>query len=570
MIKDFYQQELNNLRELGVEFARDNPALAPMLGARGDDPDVERLLEGVAFLSAMVRARLSDGLPDMVEALLRLLCPELILATPSSTIMHFKPAQGFGEAFVLPAGSQLASVPIDSTRARFSTSADLIVNPASVVKVEIDPASGASAAVSLTISSAAPLNRWLQDSLIFHLAGDYPEASERRRLILQRSVKVSVEVRGRTLTLNQAAVTPAGFEAENFALSLNPSLSLALLRDYFAMPQKFLFLKLSGLKPLAASTENELTVRFFLDDLKSFFPPSRAEHFLLNACPAVNLFPYPGRPLIVDHKRSEYLIRPQDYDAEKLDIHRVSNVSSITADGKTKIYRPFERLGRPNPDIGLYTISRRASPVSGKLEHYLQLIYKNNQSFSSRESLSIDLICHNAGLTNVIRTGEISQSTDTSPAMASFSNILPATKHSAPVLNDEQMWSLLSHLNVNLMARLTADSLREILTLHAVPNDADIGRRLSNLKRIEALEKATAVMEDLFILGRPYRGTSIELTVDPRGFASKGDLYLFGDALDSFFGICHHLNTYSRLSIIETHSREIYSWPPRLGLKRLI
>ena len=58
-LKDFYPQELANLRELGVAFYRDNLALATMLAAKGDDPDVERLLEGVAFLSGPVRRQLS-------------------------------------------------------------------------------------------------------------------------------------------------------------------------------------------------------------------------------------------------------------------------------------------------------------------------------------------------------------------------------------------------------------------------------------------------------------------------------------------------------------------------------
>lgn len=57
----YYQSELNNLRHLADEFAQRNPALAPLLGSgSASDPDVERLLEGVAFLTGMVRQRLDD------------------------------------------------------------------------------------------------------------------------------------------------------------------------------------------------------------------------------------------------------------------------------------------------------------------------------------------------------------------------------------------------------------------------------------------------------------------------------------------------------------------------------
>ena len=61
MLNSHYQNELAQLRRLANEFAQTNPALAPLLGIdSASDPDVERLLEGVAFLTGMVRQRLDD------------------------------------------------------------------------------------------------------------------------------------------------------------------------------------------------------------------------------------------------------------------------------------------------------------------------------------------------------------------------------------------------------------------------------------------------------------------------------------------------------------------------------
>ena len=42
----YFHDELSTIRELGREFAERNPRLAPFLTADGQDPDVERLLEG--------------------------------------------------------------------------------------------------------------------------------------------------------------------------------------------------------------------------------------------------------------------------------------------------------------------------------------------------------------------------------------------------------------------------------------------------------------------------------------------------------------------------------------------
>lgn len=56
----YYIDELTYLRELGREFAIAHPQAAPLLAEAGTDPDVERLLEGFAFLTAQLREKLED------------------------------------------------------------------------------------------------------------------------------------------------------------------------------------------------------------------------------------------------------------------------------------------------------------------------------------------------------------------------------------------------------------------------------------------------------------------------------------------------------------------------------
>ncbi|MNM94385.1 hypothetical protein D3C81_1067860 [compost metagenome] len=65
----YYQSELTALRQLGRRFAERSPALAPYLGQAGQDPDVERLLEGFAFLTGRLRQKLDDELPELSHSL---------------------------------------------------------------------------------------------------------------------------------------------------------------------------------------------------------------------------------------------------------------------------------------------------------------------------------------------------------------------------------------------------------------------------------------------------------------------------------------------------------------------
>lgn len=60
MFNKYYQDELSYLREMGREFSQAHPDAAPYLSEAGADPDVERLLEGFAFLSGRIRQRLDD------------------------------------------------------------------------------------------------------------------------------------------------------------------------------------------------------------------------------------------------------------------------------------------------------------------------------------------------------------------------------------------------------------------------------------------------------------------------------------------------------------------------------
>jgi type VI secretion system protein ImpG len=574
LIKDYYQEELGALRELAGEFSREFPALAPMLGSKGDDPDVERLLEGVAFLSGLVRERLEDGFPDLIQSLLRLLFPEALEPVPSRTVMHFSPVQGFAETIQVPRGTLLGSMPVDGAQAMYSTTRALTVMPAAITRVQLDDGPHGGALLRMTLSGASPLAMWLPDRLSVYFAGEYPAASDRRRLVMQGPRRVLAGAKGQERLLPRGAVTAGGLPAEAEGQWGVPGgagegrAGFRLVQDYFAMPQRYMYAELSGLRDSVTPGATELQLAVPLPDLKDGHPPFRPEHLLVNTVPAENLFPHPAIPVLVDHRHIEYLVRPQDFESGKMGIFRVEGATAVTKDGRVRQYLPFERVSEQSGDTGIYSIHRTFSPISGNPEHFLRIVYMPGEKLQS-ETMSLSLLCHNRSITSQLRTGEIVQPTDSSPAMAVFTNITPPTRHSPPVDLNQELWRMLSHLHVNLLGRLDTKSFRETLILYSAPNDPDMGRLLANQKRIEAFGDFATRGEDHFVRGRPVRGTLLEMTADARGFASLGDLMLCGDILDRFFSLFHHVNTYTRLVIREKNSRELFQWPPRLGTRRL-
>src|SRR3954453_3092736 len=87
-----YNGELAFLRELGAEFAARYPKVAARLLLDDDkceDPHVERILEGVAFLTARIRHKIDDEFPEITDSLLSILDPHAQRPLPSMSIAQF-------------------------------------------------------------------------------------------------------------------------------------------------------------------------------------------------------------------------------------------------------------------------------------------------------------------------------------------------------------------------------------------------------------------------------------------------------------------------------------------------
>ena len=137
----YYQSELTALRQLGKRFAERNPALAPFLGQSGRDPDVERLLEGFAFLSARVQLKLDAEHPRLIAHLLESIYPNFLAPVPSMMIARFgvDPTDpNLSKGHPVPRGSVLQSgVPRgQDTRCEFRTAHDVTLWPLTLDDVQ--------------------------------------------------------------------------------------------------------------------------------------------------------------------------------------------------------------------------------------------------------------------------------------------------------------------------------------------------------------------------------------------------------------------------------------------------
>ena len=138
----YYERELTYLRKLGAEFAQRYPKVASRLqleANKTEDPHVERLLEGFAFLAARVHRRLDDDFPEISEGLLEMLHPQLVRPVPSMCIidMPLGPAQGrLPGGYRVKRGSILQSRPVQGVPCSFRTAYDTTLWPLSITSAE--------------------------------------------------------------------------------------------------------------------------------------------------------------------------------------------------------------------------------------------------------------------------------------------------------------------------------------------------------------------------------------------------------------------------------------------------
>ena len=176
--KDIYQQELSKIKEQCKAFSKAHPNVAPMLEQNATDPDVERLLEGFAYLSAQIQEVIDDQIPEFSGGLIKKFFPHYLRPLPSATIMSFTPKTELSESFTVKKGTSFSSIPVDKTPCVFRLCSDCIVHPLVVESARMVSHSGEQHYIELTIAlSGIDLESWWVNQLTFHLGGLFAEAA---------------------------------------------------------------------------------------------------------------------------------------------------------------------------------------------------------------------------------------------------------------------------------------------------------------------------------------------------------------------------------------------------------
>ena len=127
------------------------------------------------------------------------------------------------------------------------------------------------------------------------------------------------------------------------------------------------------------------------------------------------------------------------------------------------------------------------------------------------------------------------------------------------------LWHFLSHLYLNYLSLVHIDNIKELLSLYIFPEGRDRTKIAANTKRVDGILDIQVIPVDRLVSGYMMRGQEIRIKLRQDNFASPGDMFLFGSVMDWFLGVYSSMNCFTKLTVEESITGEIYSWPPRIG-----
>jgi len=575
MNRDYYQRELSALRELAKEFAAAHPALASRLSGPSPDPDVERILEGVAFLTGRVREKLDDDFPELAQTLTQLIYPHYLRPLPATTIMEFKPKDTLRRNMVIPAGSYVDSTEVQGTYCRFRTCFEVRIAPLTLLQAQLLERPGGRRSIDLTLQlNALTLAQWDADRLPFFIGGDFAGAADLYMLLLRGLERVVISTGAGEQELPASALRPLGMD-DTHAMLPRPAATLpafGLLQEYFLLKEKFLFVELTQLQDWRRrGNGNQFHVRFDFSPLEARFPAVDRERFTLHATPAVNLFRHDADPILLNHRRAEVRVRPAGEQGGNIQVYSVDEVVGHTRGSALRQeYKPINLYGGGNAQEPYYDMRFVRSAEGGRAEPYLLVAYPQGLDLPVQQTLILGLTCSNGRLPAQLRPGDISRSTAGTSDLISFRNLLPPADGAEPPLGEAVLWRLLSHLALNFLPIADADTLQALLRLYVVQGGAQSPREVANLRRIASISRVEVQAGDRLFGGSLIRGQAIRTSLRQDYFASAGDMYLFGSLLDRVLATFATLNSFSAFTLVDEQTGNLYSWPARLGKRALI
>jgi type VI secretion system protein ImpG len=606
---EYYERELTYLRRLGAEFGKRYPRVAAGLQlepTRSEDPHVERLLEGFAFLAARVHLKIDDELPELTQALLSAVYPEYARPVPSMSLVqfHLDPDQGkLTTGYAIPRESLLYSRPVAGVQCRFRTSYDTTLWPIQVTEAawiaphQLDPpvrGTDAVAALRIMLRSAPDVSfaRLGMNSLRMYLNAEPNVAAALYELLCNNSVRILIRRPGKgeqaVINLAPTALRPVGFGPDEGVLPLprRSHVGFRLLSEYFTFPEKFFFLDLTGPEQLRTAGFGDaaevviLISRFERSERRALLEGAvNADTIRLGCSPVINLFRHTSEPVLLTQRRHEYQLVPDARRRGSVSVYSVEEVVAVAASQADPVH--FEPLysnrhgAASSGERHYWHATRRPRGWRGDEASDVFLSFVDSRATASHpdlDAVTARLLCYNADLPGRLQIGDPGGDFEMpggGPVRKISALVNPSPMIPAPA-NSELLWRLVSLLSLNFVSLVDSgpETLQELLRLHNLRESPAADKQI---QAIVGLSHAPAYARISGEHGLAFaRGQRISIELDEEQFAGGG-AYLFASVLEHFFGVYTSLNSFNVLHARTRQRKELLKeCEPRSGWKALV
>lgn len=628
----YYERELRHVRETAAEFARDFPKIAGRLSLdefECADPYVERLLEGFAFLAARVQLKLDSEFPRFTQHLLDAVYPHYLCPTPSMCVVQIKPDledSGLASGFTVPRDTSLRSTigRSDQSACEYRTAHEVTLAPIELIEAQYhdrdllaldlprDTRPASVIRLRLRASAGLLFNEIEIDDLALFLRGSGNLPTRLYESIVAHTTGILIRPTPKppawTIRLNPAdSLHQMGFADYEALLPVVPRTFQGYrhLQEYFAFPERFRFLNLTGLRRgFEKCDAPTIEIMFLLDEPDPELEQSvDATSFALHCTPAVNLFPKRCDRIHVSDRFHEFHVvpdktRPLDY--EVYDLVDVTGVGGQVDDERS--FRPFYKASDMDEDTGdggaFFESSRRPRQLTDRerrsgrrssypgCEVYIQLVDASNAPYQSDlKQLALSTRCTNRDLPlrMPVGQGRTDFSMDIGGSVESIRCITGPTPPRPSFVEGEILWRLIGHLSLNYLSLSDADlplgsdstdpnitgaaAMRDLLKIYGHLSEASTRKQIEGLRSIRSRPVTRRVPRNGPISFA--RGLQVDIHFEEGYFEGSG-CFILGGVLERFFAKYVSMNSFTEARVHTRERGEIMRWPTRIGTRHML
>lgn len=395
-----YLDEMQALREFVINYHSEHKFSGLHSEMSSEDPDVNRLLESLAFFSARIHESVTRNLESYRYRLYQQLFPYLLTPIPASGILRGTTSGLLTEPVRIERGTDFVMQTREGKEFFWQTRFDTTLYPLYVHSIETQPAERIGTNLYLHIAARHSLHQnpsplqilinYISDARTSFRLLTYLRESMQRMRVHFGSVK-QMQAREDWTWVD---VDLPLYGSEGFDLGPDEDDYLHPIeheRLFFKDPRFELFMHVH--LPKQEEPIDLITLEFYLSEpWPKGIVPNR-DIFQLNCFPIMNLRQLPSRPILIDGSLTQHTILSGFEDEHGFELCKPMGVFQLDSDGLTPMIPGVIARVSPCYEIESRIIEQRGRHFSNLLIHYPEAYEESKQIF-------VDCLWHQPSIDN--------------------------------------------------------------------------------------------------------------------------------------------------------------------------